>query len=112
MKWHCKECGRLSLRLNKEEECPECARKDEALKSYFTKLLLHQRRLRETGAGHLILPPFVCVARFPPGLYRPKGYPCAYQFINFTLSVLSAPNYLVTQSTDYCSLPPRGRTNN
>jgi rubrerythrin len=38
MKWHCKECGRLSLRLNKEEECPECARKDETLKSYFTKL--------------------------------------------------------------------------
>ncbi len=38
MKWHCKECGRLSLRLNKEEECPDCARKDESLKSYFTKL--------------------------------------------------------------------------
>jgi rubrerythrin len=38
MKWHCKECGRLSLRLNKEEECPECARKEEELKSYFTKL--------------------------------------------------------------------------
>jgi len=38
MKWHCKECGRLSLRLNKEEECPDCARKDETLKSYFTKL--------------------------------------------------------------------------
>ena len=38
MKWHCKECGRFSLRLNKEEECPECARKEEELKSYFTKL--------------------------------------------------------------------------
>jgi ABC-type ATPase with predicted acetyltransferase domain len=38
MKWHCKECGRFSLRLNKEEECPECARKDETLKAYFAKL--------------------------------------------------------------------------
>jgi hypothetical protein len=38
MKWHCKECGRFSLRLNKEEECPECARKEQELKSYFTKL--------------------------------------------------------------------------
>ena len=38
MMWHCKECGRFSLKLNKEKECPECARKDESLKSYFTKL--------------------------------------------------------------------------
>jgi hypothetical protein len=38
MKWHCKECGRFSLKLNKEEECPECARKDDTLKSCFTRL--------------------------------------------------------------------------
>ncbi len=38
MKWYCKECGRFSLRLNKEEECPDCARKEEEMKSYFTKL--------------------------------------------------------------------------
>jgi hypothetical protein len=43
MKWHCKECGCFSLKLNKEEECSECARKDETL--------------RATGAGELILPP-------------------------------------------------------
>ena len=40
MKWHCKECGRFSLRLYKEEECTECARKEETLKSYFTKLYI------------------------------------------------------------------------
>ncbi len=38
MKWHCKECGRFSLRLDNEDECPECAKKDEELKSCFTKL--------------------------------------------------------------------------
>ena len=38
MKWHCKDCGRFSLRLNNEEECPECAKKEEELKSYFTTL--------------------------------------------------------------------------
>jgi ABC-type ATPase with predicted acetyltransferase domain len=38
MKWHCKECRRFSLRLNKEEECPECAKKEVELKSYFAKL--------------------------------------------------------------------------
>ena len=38
MKWHCKDCGRFSLRLNNEEECPECPKKEEELKSYFMKL--------------------------------------------------------------------------
>ncbi len=38
MKWHCKECGRFSLRLNHEDECPECAKREEGLKSYFTNL--------------------------------------------------------------------------
>jgi rubrerythrin len=38
MKWHCRECGRFSLRLNKEDECPECAKMEEELTTYFTKL--------------------------------------------------------------------------
>jgi len=38
MQRHCKECGRFSLRLDNEDECPECAKKDEELKSCFTKL--------------------------------------------------------------------------
>ena len=35
MKRRCKECGRFSLSLNNEEECPECVKKDEELKSCF-----------------------------------------------------------------------------
>ena len=35
----CVECGKISLKLNAEKKCEVCARKDESLKSYFTKLL-------------------------------------------------------------------------
>lgn len=34
----CVECGRITLKLNAEHKCEECARKDESLKSYFTRL--------------------------------------------------------------------------
>jgi hypothetical protein len=34
----CIECGRIALKLNAEEKCEECAKKEESMKSYFTKL--------------------------------------------------------------------------
>ena len=34
----CVECGRITLKLNAEKKCEECAKKDETMKSYFTKL--------------------------------------------------------------------------
>jgi hypothetical protein len=34
----CVECGRIALKLNAEKKCEECAKKDESMKSYFTKL--------------------------------------------------------------------------
>lgn len=34
----CVECGRIALKLNAQKKCEECAKKDESLKSYFTKL--------------------------------------------------------------------------
>jgi len=34
----CAECGKISLKLNAQNKCEGCARKDESLKSYFTKL--------------------------------------------------------------------------
>ncbi len=39
MTWKCVECGKFTLKLNAENKCEECARKDESLKSYFTRLL-------------------------------------------------------------------------
>ena len=38
MTWKCVECGRIALKLNAEQKCEECAKKDESIKSYFTKL--------------------------------------------------------------------------
>jgi len=35
----CVECGKITLKLNAQNKCEECARKEESLKSYFTKLL-------------------------------------------------------------------------
>jgi len=34
----CVECGRIVSKLNTERKCEECAKKDESMKSYFTKL--------------------------------------------------------------------------
>jgi hypothetical protein len=34
----CVECGRIVSKLNAEKKCEECAKKDESMKSYFTKL--------------------------------------------------------------------------
>ena len=34
----CVECGRIALKLNAEKKCEECAKKNESMKSYFTKL--------------------------------------------------------------------------
>jgi hypothetical protein len=34
----CVECGRITLKLNAENKCEGCAKKDESMKSYFTKL--------------------------------------------------------------------------
>jgi hypothetical protein len=34
----CVECGRIVPKLNTENKCEECAKKDESMKSYFTKL--------------------------------------------------------------------------
>jgi hypothetical protein len=34
----CVECGKITLKLNAENKCEQCARKDEPMKSYFTKL--------------------------------------------------------------------------
>jgi len=38
MTLRCVECGKISLKLNAQNKCEGCARKDESLKSYFTKL--------------------------------------------------------------------------
>jgi hypothetical protein len=38
MTFKCVECGRIVLKLNNEKKCEECAKKDESMKSYFTKL--------------------------------------------------------------------------
>ncbi len=38
MTFKCIECGRMTLKLNAEKKCEECARKDKPYKSYFTKL--------------------------------------------------------------------------
>ncbi len=32
------ECGRIVSKLNTENKCEECAKKDTSMKSYFTKL--------------------------------------------------------------------------
>ena len=50
----CVECGRIALKLNAQKKCEKCAKKDESMKSYFTKLFFEQRGLREAGAGDLI----------------------------------------------------------
>ena len=34
----CVDCGKMVPKLNARNKCEECARKDESLKSYFTKL--------------------------------------------------------------------------
>jgi len=34
----CVECGRIALKLTAEKKCKECAKKEESMKSYFTKL--------------------------------------------------------------------------
>ena len=34
----CVECGKTVLKVNAKNMCEECARKDESLKSYFTRL--------------------------------------------------------------------------
>ena len=38
MTFKCVECGRMVLKLNTEKKCEACAKKDESMKSYFTKL--------------------------------------------------------------------------
>ena len=35
----CVECGRTASKLNADSKCEECAKKDESMKSYFTKLV-------------------------------------------------------------------------
>ena len=34
----CVECGKMVLELDARNRCEECARKEESLKSYFTKI--------------------------------------------------------------------------
>ena len=34
----CVECGRMTLKLNAEKKCEECAKKDEEMKYYVVKL--------------------------------------------------------------------------